>query len=435
MASQSANHESAFFGTDIRSFLLLAVLLLTATAAGCAVGKIEGVSVTAYESNLSGALMRTFVGAAADFSPELQVVAVVGGTGVHFQDAVTGKPTGELRFTDAKLMDLPWVEWVRFSPDGELVLASSGQDGPNSIRVFLVGDVNPLYELQWVGEELPMAQWAPLGFFLPDSKRVAVNHGPTVRFYDARSGVHVDFIRTHLNEVNHIAFSNSGDVMAVGSFFDNLIEVYDLTKNTLVDSVRFSLSDAPIGKSPREASEHVNQLIFSPDDTKLLAGVERAGDAGIHGVSDDVWRRTLVYDRRTLSVEKTLMGGSFVAFAPDSRHVALFRNGNQWGRHPKTGETRVIDETSVQILTYPEMREIAVFPASRPLRWVGWVANDALCTVRGEHTGSMWFDPYMNYRGAIIRYEIDLLSAADTMPAPSPVREISSTEIEDTGEE
>jgi WD40 repeat protein len=303
------------------------------------------------------------------------------------------------------------------------------------VRVFLVGDVNPLYELQWVGEILPKSQFTPLGFFLPDSRRVAVNQGSTVRFYDARSGAHVDFIRTHLNEVNLIAFSNSGDVMAVGSSIDKLIEVYDLTNHTLVDSVRFSLSDAPLGKSRGEASEVLNQLIFSPDDTKLLAGVERTGDW-----EKPWWRQTLVYDRRTLSLEKTLMGGSFVAFAPDGRHVALFRNGNQWRQHPKTGETRVISETSVQILTYPEMREIVVFPSMPTLRWVGWAANDALCMVRGEFAGRNILalaDPYSQYRGAILRYEIDsdLISAADTMPAPSPVREISSTEIGDLGEE
>ncbi|MFG1690576.1 WD40 repeat domain-containing protein [Gemmatimonadota bacterium] len=396
-----------------RSFLLPAVLLLTTAVTGCALGVTPGVSVTAFEHNFDGHLIETFVGAAADFSPQHQVVAVTCGD-VEFRDAVTGKRTGISPHWSG-ILSAP-MEWVRFSPDGDLVLAASGFSGfSNSVRVWLVGDRDPIYEIEWEREELALAQWAPLGFFLPDSRRVAVNQGPTVRFYDARSGIPVDSIPTHLPEVNHIAISNSGDVMAVGSAFVNLIEVYDLTMNTLVDSVRFDFADLSVGESWDEASVYVNQLIFSPDDTKLLAGVEFARN------SDDVWRRTLVYDRRGLTVEKTLPGGSFVAFAPDARHMALFRNGYQVTQHPRTGETRVIDATSVQILTYPETKEVVVFPAPRSLRWIGWVADNALWTVRGEP------QTYGGWLGGMVRREFDfaLISASDTLPPPSPVREVS----------
>ena len=398
-----------------RSFLLPAVLLLTTAVTGCAIGVIEGVTVTAYEHNFDGHLVRTFVGAAADFSPQHQAVAVTCGD-VEFRDAVTGKRTDMVAPHWSGLLDAA-MEWVRFSPDGELVLAASGYaTDPNSVRVWLVGDRDPIYEIEWEHEERQLARWTPLGFFSPDSRRLAVNQGPTVRFYDARSGIPVDSIRTHLSEVNHIAFSNSGDVMAVGSFFSPLVEVWDLTMHTLVDSVSFDFADFDLGESWEDASQHVNQLIFSPDDSKLLAGMEFARN------SDDVWRRTVIYDRRTQSVEKTLPGGSFVAFAPDGRHMALFRNGHRMGQHPVTGESREIDDTSVQILTYPETRPVVVFPAPRSLRWVGWVADNALWTVRAEpqNYAGGWL-------GGMVRREIDfdLISAADTLPPPPPVAEIS----------
>ena len=140
-------------------------------------------------TSLHGGLVDTFMGAAGDISADGRLIAVLDG-GIGIRDAQTGDDIRKLE-TRGFLGASP--EWVRFSPDGELVLGAAGHPGtPNKVIVWLVDEPNPLYEIEFQGDTPPWSWYSPLGFFTPDGRMLAVNMGATVRFYDARSGMLMD---------------------------------------------------------------------------------------------------------------------------------------------------------------------------------------------------------------------------------------------------
>ncbi|MFG1691113.1 WD40 repeat domain-containing protein [Gemmatimonadota bacterium] len=389
-----------------RPLLFLGILLLTTVAVGCAVAVIPGVT-RGVGATFSGHLWRAVPGGSGDITSDGELIVVLG-SDPEYRDPETGARIYPNPDWGGLLGELP--EWVRFSPDGELVAAAAGREGPgNHVRVWLVGDRNHLYEIAPLSEEPPQAAYAPLAFFSSDSRTLAINQGSKIRLYDAQSGILLDSIQSNLQEVNQIAFSRAGDVMVCGSYFDDLIEVWDMTMRVLVDSIR--VGDI----SPVEGDDgYAAFLHFTPDDTKLITGL-------VFRLGDDLIRRTVIWERRDYSVVETITGGSYLAFSPDNKHIAFHLSGLQRGDLIEEGRYELVNRYMVQIMTWPELKPLTAWNVPPAFRWLGWPDNSAVWVVsvvsgytRGSHLGSM------------VRWELDLdlLHAGDTLP-PSPAREIT----------
>ena len=389
-----------------RPLLILSILVLTTGLIGCALGVIPGVT-SAASHQFDGHLWNAMIGGSGDISPDGKLIAVLG-SDPEYRDPLTGDRIYPNPGWGGLFGELP--EWVRFSPDGELLVAAAGRayEG-NHVRVWLVGDRDHLYEIAPAADDPPRAGYAPLGFFSSDSRTLAVNQGPLVRFYDARSGILLDSIRTNLQEVNQIAFSGAGDVMACASFFDDLIEVWDLTMRVPVGSLRFG------DLSPTEEDVgYATFLQFTPDDTKLIGGL-------VFRLGDDYLRRTVIWDRRDYSVVETIRGGSILAFSPDNKHIAFHLSGLQRGELIEEGRYELVNRYRVQILTWPELKPLTSWRVPAGFRWMGWADNSSVwvaSAVSGYTYGS--------HLGNLTRWDLDfdLILAGDTLPAPSPAREI-----------
>ena len=152
-----------------RPLLFLGILLLTTVAVGCAVAVIPGVT-RGVGATFSGHLWRAVPGGSGDITSDEELIVVLG-SDPEYRDPETGARIYPTPDWGGLLGELP--EWVRVSPDGELVAAAAGREGPgNHVRVWLVGDRNHLYEIAPLSEEPPQAAYAPLAFS-PDNKHIA----------------------------------------------------------------------------------------------------------------------------------------------------------------------------------------------------------------------------------------------------------------------
>ncbi len=147
------------------------------------------------------------------------------------------------------------VSRVGFSPDGTLLVTTSAAGG---LRVFEVEN----------GEERAHGTH-PSGVvalaFHPEKPMLYTGSGGTVRFWDVRPGREARNMPLHdvPGEVTALAMRSDGKSLAVGSQFGSIA----------------SISLVPLGEGEQQEpwvlqGTHVHALAFSPDGTRLAAGLE-----------------------------------------------------------------------------------------------------------------------------------------------------------------
>ncbi|RYP75606.1 hypothetical protein DL771_002306 [Monosporascus sp. 5C6A] len=180
------------------------------------------------------------------FSPDGQLV--VSGSWdntVRLWDTVTGQCKNELKGHSGV------VNTLTFSPDGQLV-ASGSRDMTVRLWDIVTGQCTSRLE----GHSSKVNTVA----FSPDGRLVAsgsgdffVNSsfygGPTVRLWDTATGQCTSKLKGHSSEVNTLAFSPDGQLVASGSW-DNTVRLWDVATgrsletihlNTIIDTLLFSL--------------------------------------------------------------------------------------------------------------------------------------------------------------------------------------------------
>lgn len=215
----------------------------------------------------------------AAFSPDGALVAVASIEGpVTLWDAATGTERKKLTGHDKK------VARAAFSGDGKKLVTASW-DG--TARIWdVTGDGEPLVLKGAEG-------WVTSAIFSPDDRAIAIANDQQVRIFDAASGALLRKLEGHEQQVNAIAYSPDGTLIATASL--------DGTLRTWL-----AASGQPV-KTFTGHTEGVMEVAFSADGERLYS----AGDSTVR-----VWHVALgalidtVVPHRT---DGTLRGASTIA--------------------------------------------------------------------------------------------------------------------------
>jgi RNA polymerase sigma factor (sigma-70 family) len=188
------------------------------------------------------------------FSPDGKLLATVGwGQSLALWDARTGESRATLALPERK-RDLAHAPGVAFSPDGK-ILASSGHGLP-----VLLWDVATRKELRRLD-----AGTAPLLAFSPDGKTLATAGNNSVRLWDVATGRESHARDAHHGEVNAVAVSPDGKLIATGSWQDYTVRLWDRATGRQLHCL--------VGHTA-----YVRAVTFTPDGRTLISG---AGDSTI----------------------------------------------------------------------------------------------------------------------------------------------------------
>jgi uncharacterized protein (TIGR03067 family) len=192
---------------------------------------------------------------------------------------------------------------VAFSPDGKTV-ASGGGGGSNALTSVRLWDVKRREMIAYLKH--PQESRVTSVAFSPDGKRLASSfQNDAVKIWEPPGDIELQTksinrsADSRMPSMPSVAFSPDGKIFASPGKYPTL-------KLWEADTVREhrTLSDE---------NQAVESACFSPDGT-ILAGVGK----------DHVtfWTAQTGADRKTIAVK----AGAYVAFAPDSRHLAVARN-------------------------------------------------------------------------------------------------------------
>ncbi len=182
---------------------------------------------------------------------------------------------------------LPWLR-VSFSPQGDL-LASTSENG--TMRLWKMPD----------GQDAGSGEgWATGMVFSPDGRLLAGAGGRVVGVLSLERGKMVYLLKGHEKDVNAVAFSPDGKILASGAD-DATVRLWRVSNGSLLRTLD-------------KGEWIVLSLAFSPDGTLLAAGT--GDDISLWRVADG----SLV---RTLKDERIGRGGvESVAFSPDGTLLA-----------------------------------------------------------------------------------------------------------------
>ena len=136
--------------------------------------------------------------------------------------------------------------------------------------------------------------------FSPDGTRLAVGTDVGVWVYDVPDGKETALFTEHPGQVNALAFSTDGKILASGGFNNPTIQLWDLD----TDSQRSTLTSEEI--------QSISTLIFAKDDT-ILISMDQSGninywDVDTHQKVLDIVTEPLSYDAVAVSTD----GSTFV---------------------------------------------------------------------------------------------------------------------------
>ncbi|WP_165223285.1 WD40 repeat domain-containing serine/threonine protein kinase [Aquisphaera insulae] len=223
------------------------------------------------------------------YGPDGRRIASIGRDGwIHAWDLATGTPAWSRRLAPRQEQ---LVEYrVAFSPRGNLVAATGGQD-----RTVLLLDAEtgePTTSLSGHEAEVSDASFSPDGGLI-----ASADWGGTLRFWDAIRGRATATIKAHAELINRIAFSPDGRRVATASR-DRTVRLWDVATQRHLATLRHGAV--------------VYGLAFKPDGTRLATAC------------DDGTAR--LWDLTTFGEVAALHGhGDYVhavAFSPDGTRIA-----------------------------------------------------------------------------------------------------------------
>jgi WD40 repeat protein/serine/threonine protein kinase len=272
-----------------------------------------------------------------DQSPDSKVLAVPLDGDVVLFDAATGEHLRSLKGPPGR------VNWVTFSPDGQLLLATSG---PLSSGPVSLGGKASLWDVS-TGRELftqgPNGLWlSGIAAFSRDSQYLVGVSGVKLRVWQARSGQEVQTVEPPTGVVPALYFSPDGRRLAVALSTVSGVKLFDWDGEKLT-----ALQTLP-------SRQTVGAVAYSPDG-KFLASGDSTGFT--------LWNAATLAMIRTVATPATQL-----AFAPDSQVLFAGRTNGQ----PKSVHTM----TRWDVATGQELPPLAVESLTSPLHAFPYLGRD-----------------------------------------------------------
>ena len=226
------------------------------------------------------------------FSPDGALLAYGTKAEAHLHDAMVmlwDIETGE----NTPVLNTKWVTYVAFSPDGTLAAGSS--DGVKLVDVATRKEI-----ANFPGRQVAFSRDGTLLASTARSEK-----GPVIKLWDVRTRQEIGTLKGHTDQINTLAFSPDGDLLASGSGYhgsgDRTVRLWDVGRRALLATfgVRgafgvWSVAFSPDGNtlawgaggvslldvSSRQeiaALEGVEPVAFSPDGAILVSGVRGGG--------------------------------------------------------------------------------------------------------------------------------------------------------------
>ncbi|MCG9129427.1 PD40 domain-containing protein [Candidatus Poribacteria bacterium] len=302
------------------------------------------------------------------------------------------------------------VEYIRFSPDGK-ILASAGDDDLYGIKLWDVSNDKLIIPIA-TGEHINVYGIKEIAFS-PDGRKIASCNGgywgnnADISVWDTSSGELIKKLKGHTKDINSVAFSPDGNLLASAGT-DSTICLWDADtgayKTTLLKHryVIQSITFSPDGNTL--ASGSLDGTIILWDIDSLQPRVEITGHTawateidyspdGRH-LATGCWDRTVrIWDTSTGKNTTTIKGHTgeirSIAFSPDGKTIASSAErgrDNVWhyGDH------------TIRISDYTTAESVAVFQGGRFGNYNLIYSQDGSilgacslgnATIRNSHTG------------------------------------------------
>ena len=167
--------------------------------------------------------------------------------------------------------------------------------------------------------------------FSPDGTRLAVGTDVGVWLYDVPDGKETALFTEHPEQVNALAFSTDGKILASGGFNNPIIQLWDLD----TDSQRSTLTSEEI--------QSISTLTFAKDDT-ILISMDQSGNINYWDV--DTHQKVLDIVTEPLSYDAVAVSTDGSTFATGDRHgtIRLWNATTEhqfvdWGDKPEDQDT------------------------------------------------------------------------------------------------
>jgi WD40 repeat protein/serine/threonine protein kinase len=268
--------------------------------------------------------------------------------------------TGELLHTLGSHTDR--VVSVAVSRDGRIIVSGGGEDWPKEGNHHVhkpgevkVWDAQTKQCLRTLGDHAG-AVWTVA--ISPDGQRIASgSQDRTVHLYNASTGERIRTLEGHALEVQSVAFSPDGAYLVSGS--GELGRRGDTkrpnprAKEFIGEVIVWETSTGKRLRTIELPGTSVNGVCFSPDGTRVAAGVGRWMDdpRGFHRGAVKVWDVATGQEALTLEAGPAAVYG--VCFSPDGRRLAAGR-----GEAGNTPGTALVWE----IATGKRLRSLGNFP-------------------------------------------------------------------------
>ncbi len=267
------------------------------------------------------------------FTPDGKTVIAVNGEGVvTWVDATSEKPVGTLRPSPG----IGRTSYAALSPDGK-ILAVAAEEG------ILLWDMAARKELR----RLPQGKVTKMTFAF-DSKTMASAGEREIRLWDVPTGQRLHYRQGHDNNVQTLAVSPDGKVLASAAWDGHTMQVWDTATGKSLGILEGHDSD-------------IRCCDFSVDGKWVISG-------GVNDGTVRIWDRSSGQELRRLEIEAQNPGlrksvGIFTfQLSPDKRHLAAISNEYR-GNH---------DESDINVWELATGKLVMCRPFRGPGNSSGW---------------------------------------------------------------